>query len=72
VPEANELKGETIPQLLTLATDGLPGDDPRRHEVLRGRRIELDLGWMEMLQAGARLFLETEQQLDGNASGGCA
>lgn len=69
VPDTNELTGETIPQLSILATNGLPADDPRRREVLRGRRIELDLGWMEMLQAGARLYLEVEQSLDGRAAG---
>jgi hypothetical protein len=70
VPEANELKGSTIPQLLALATQGLPRGAPERLEVLRGRRIELDLGWMEMLEGGARLFLEAEQPLKAGVSGG--
>jgi hypothetical protein len=63
---ANQRFGVPMRQTLAaLAEQALPQDAESRVSALRGRRLELDIPLMELLERGGRLFLEAEQSLDG-------
>lgn len=52
IPEEQQFTGDIPTQFEELAREGLPLDErDGRAEVLRGRRAEADIGWMELLDA---------------------
>lgn len=70
VPAGQEV-GESVPAAFAeLAGKGVPTNRADADDALRGRRAEFDVGWMEMIEQGDRLFLEAEQRLEGGSGRG--
>ena len=61
VPEEQIFDRSAIPALERLANEGLPKEIAALAAVLDRRRADLDVGWMELLASGKRVFLEAEE-----------
>lgn len=61
VPEDQVLGRSALPALERLANEGLPKEAAALAAVINQRRAELDVGWMELLDSGNRLFVEAEE-----------
>jgi hypothetical protein len=70
VPEAQVLDNFALQALELIANEGLPKEPAALETALRIRRAEADLGWMELLSAGDRLFLEAEEWVNKSSGRG--
>ena len=70
IPEDQVLDKSALPALEQLANAGLPTDPTARESTLRDRRAELDIGWMEFLAAGDRLFVEADEWVNKTSGRG--
>jgi hypothetical protein len=70
VPENQVLDVAALPALERLANEGLPEEAAALERALRTRRAEADVGWMELLDAGDRLFLEAEEWVNKTSGRG--
>lgn len=70
VPEDQVLDKSALPALERLANEGLPADAAELEAAINRRRSELDIGWMEILASGNRLFLEAEEWVNKTSGRG--
>jgi len=64
VPDNQRFGPPMAEAFAALAEHELPGDASRA-DALRGRRVELDIPLIELLDRGGRMFLEAEERLGG-------
>jgi hypothetical protein len=60
VPSDNRLGSDALADLQALADQDLPAGADRA-QAIRSRRALLDVGWMELLESGRRLFVEAQE-----------
>jgi hypothetical protein len=71
IPEDQQFSVVIPARFAELAREALSGEGTKDlSQALRGRRADFDIGWMELLQSGDRLFLEAEQETQGSLGRG--
>jgi hypothetical protein len=70
VPKNQVLDQSALPALERIANEGLPQEPAALALALTERRAEADVGWMELLVSGERLFLEAEEWLNKTSGRG--
>jgi Domain of unknown function (DUF4365) len=70
MPKEQVLDASALPALERIANEGLPQEPAALALALSERRAEADVGWMELLAAGDRLFLEAEEWVNKTSGRG--
>lgn len=70
VPLDQELGAGSLTQLEAIANEGLPAGGEDLEDALQTRRARLDIGWIELLASGKRLFLEADEWLHKSSGRG--
>lgn len=70
IPEGQIIDESALPAFDKLANEGLPKDAAALALVVDQRRAELDIGWIERLESGDRLFVEAEEWVNKSSGRG--
>lgn len=70
VPRNHAFGAPALPELTAIANEGLPDDPAALEAVLTERRAEADLGWIQLIDSGNRLFVEAEEWVNKTSGRG--